>query len=132
MAFPYKNMEQLVANWGSETATYVDHVAEMTSEAEVTAAHWTVRTTIASSTADHYTVTLEDGAAAGTGTTAMTSGLGGVSSVMTALTTRDFTVSEGTINDADQINANVVEAGTATIIGQLDLEFVRGLPAGAA
>jgi hypothetical protein len=129
--FPYKNMVNLGYHGGSETADFTDHIAEMTSESELTFAHLTVRATIAASTTNHFAVTIRDGGAGGAETTAMSSILGGISAVMTALTTLNFTISEGTINDEDQINTFFDETGTATIIPQLDLELVRGLPAGA-
>ena len=130
MSFPYKNMVQLTWNIASQSQTFEGHMAEMTSECELTAAAATVQTTIASSTANYWTLTLEDGAA-GSGSTAMSSALGGISSALTAIVPTAFTISEGTINDGDALNCNFVEAGTATIIPTIDLELVRGLPAGA-
>jgi len=130
MSFPYTNMVQLTWNIASQSATFIDHMAEMTSEFELTAAAATVQTTIASATTNYWAITLQDGTA-GSGTTAMSSALGGISTALTAIVPTVFTISEGTINDGDALNCTFTETGTATIIPTIDLEGVRGLPAGA-
>ncbi len=131
MAFPYMNEHSSASSLhGTITASAEYNLQESTHEAEYTEAHGWVTATIASSTADHWTQTIEDQGATGTGSSAMATA-GGVSVALTALTTYDFTFTEGTVNAGDAVGVNNVEAGTASLtLPTIDLKWINGLPAG--
>ncbi len=131
MSFPYMNEQQNSVVLDDHGVTKVYNIMEVTHEAELAEAHHTTVVTDASSTVAFWTVTLEDGAAAGTGSTAMAT-VGGTGTAMTALTTLDFSITEGTINAGDQLNVNQVADTTAALNIQstLSLNWIQGLPAG--
>lgn len=131
MSFNYMNEQYGLAHFESITGTTVRPFMEVTRPTEITEGHVTMDETVAASTAEYITIGIEDGGAAGTGSTVMLTALHNQSTAFTALTTRDFTVSEGTIDAADAINVNMVETGTVTPIPTIALAMVGGVPAGA-
>lgn len=60
---------------------------------------------------NHYTVTLRDGGQAGTGTTNM-GGAGGASVDWTALTQKELTLAQNSVDGGDWIHAHYAETGT--------------------
>lgn len=131
MAFPYMNEETNSRSTAATiTASTEYNLLEATHESEFIEAHGWTTATVNASTADYWTPTLEDQGAAGTGSTAMATA-GGISAALTALTTFDFTFTEGTVNAGDAVGINYIETGTATLtLPAVQVNWVTGLPAG--
>lgn len=96
---------------------------------EVTAAYATVANDVGASTANFFDITLRNGGAAGTATTALSAAIGGTAG-WTGLTPEVATVSEGTLAAGDVVTAAYDETGTGTFTQiTIQLDYVIGIGA---
>ena len=84
---------------------------------------------VAASTANYFSLTLLDGGANASGTAAMTNAIGGTAG-WTGGTPKNFTISEGTLDENDYLVLKYDETGTATFKQvTVGFEYVLGVGA---
>lgn len=95
--------------------------------AEITAIYATVANDVGASTANYFDITIRNGGAAGTATTAITDAIGGTPA-WTGLTPKTATISgDGTVAAGDVITASYDETGTATFTQiTIQIDYILG------
>lgn len=94
---------------------------------KIVSASFTTNNTIAASTANYFDLALYNGGTAGTAVTVIAGTIANGTAGYTALTPRDFTITNGTVTAGQIVYLRYDETGTGTFVaGALQVNYTTG------